>query len=613
MFIKFISLEFQNIMNYGSNISKINFEIGLTLINGKNGAGKSTWLDALSFNLFGKPYRKITKKELINDKNNKKLLTKTIFNINNDTYELTRGMKPDVLKIVKNDNEINKLHSNTLTQDEIDKILGVNYNTFKNIISLATNNNTSFLTMEANKKRELVESLFNIKIFGEMLKILKKENTTLNVQNKIETKNLSIINNDYKSYKHHCNEVKENIKNFENQNKNDIANLVTKIDKIDIDKIDIDSKIKGNNTLLLNNKNNVLLFKEEIKKLNQYIITDEYTFKNKLEKINKYQYELSLNIKNLKSKINYLNENSICTKCNQKIDEEYKKIELNKLNININELELKLEKLKKIKVKTKNFKDDIDNKIKMVNEISKKIEDIKYSNNKYSNSIDNLNNKLLYLDENKKEYQDNIKNIKNRSLSFDIEKIKTELLIKKEKVKNKKIEYDLIRKNISINKDVGVILSDSGIKSYFYKEIIPLVNNKINYYLNKFELPLTILLDETMNETITYSGTNKKVSYYSRSEGEKKKIDISFLLSFIFITKLISNWNCNLLIFDELLDSSIDSNGLDNIIRCLNDTLIYDSICVYIISHRLNEENNIIKRNINIEMKNGFSVIKNIK
>jgi DNA repair exonuclease SbcCD ATPase subunit len=589
MNIEFQELTFKNILSFGAKETKLEFKRGLNLIHGKNGSGKSSILDVLSYCLFGKAYRKIKIKELINRKNKKGLETTCTFTVNHtDIYKISRSMTgsgSEKLKITKNTTESDLLSSKSLNQDDLNKLLGINHSLFRQIISLAVNYNKPFLTLEAKDKRELVEQIFNVQIFGDMLKLGKSKNSGNSAKNDINQNSLTLMKENISTQMENLRKLKQTNQEIEANFEEEIKETKDKLKKFE-DDIDISKQeIQKIEEYLKNMKD---------KKLDEMLTKLEISSDKLFTRITELKVSLEINNKSIIFFNN--NINVPCPSCKNIITEEHKQIEIKRLENENEKLTIELE----AKQEAWN---DLSGKINKINDVKKTID----------NKSTELKNKQFALGVQEREATS------LRTLLAD--NIKPKLIInlddETKDLESKKDEYtQLFKSSKSLKKlienyaKVFMVLSDSGIKSYFFKKMIPLLNTKINEYLQLFEIPIVLMFDEYMNETITSYTKRDDISYYANSEGEKKRIDISILLSFINITKLISNWNCNLLVIDELLDGAIDEDGLDKLVSCLKTMVTDNNMDVYIISHRLFKEN---KQKFNkvifVEKKHGFSEI----
>jgi DNA repair exonuclease SbcCD ATPase subunit len=714
-------------MSYGNNITEVVFDDGLINVSAANGCGKSSITEALTYNLYGKPYRDIKLKELINKTNKKGLFTECFFNIASEEYRIVRTMSPDSVKIYKNDQELELLSSKKLIQDEIDKILGIDYTLFKQILVLSVNQNKPFLKMQLQEKRDIVESIFNIKVFGEMLKSLKKDISGLKIQKDTNGKIITVLEESIKQMRNNITQTKKALENFDKQKLDDTTKEESTIkdisDRLTIYASELSSLETTLSTIKIESKEeaetNIRQFTKDIAEklssktvLNKEIVTkasSKTTLKEKSEKLQKsiseydlkkvdiekdfewlkkeeyqeletkvseYKTENALMVSNNssdKTKRKFLQDNDVCPTCYQSleaidgvdkmdtidslritIEDREKKIADNTKNIS--ELVLKIKtikqnnesrsskesELKVLTVERAGLEHELKEIQKQLLEISdEKIKEIQEEIIKIDSEVTVLNDGLKEKEElvkgirtkeiQKQKIENDIKMIglkisnsekemvecNNRIL--DIGKRKFEMNIEEleESFKGKCSEYkELYETTKTIDKDlnealvVQEILSETGIKSFFMKKLIPLFNVKVNEYLNKFELPLKVIFDEQMEDKVFNMTASRfdPVGYDSLSGGEQKRVDISILFTFIEIVKMICNWNSNLLFIDELLDGAVDGEGLDKMMLCLK-AMSKDNQSYYIISHRT-FDTELFDRRIGIKKVNGFSRIE---
>ncbi len=582
MYIEFEYLIVKNFLSFGNSETRFDFKNGLTLVQALNGSGKSSlFLDGLSFNIYGKPYRDIKLAQLINWKNKKNLYTESGFKIDGkDRYRIVRTLKPQTLYIYKNDSDkpLESSSSKTLDQEEINKIIGIDHHLFKLILAIAPNSNKPFLSLGLPQKREVMESIFSIKVFGEMLKqaraklnAIKTDKTIL--QNSIKSTQSVIL-----TLKKQIEDTEKSILDFDQKKQEEIQNLIKSKEDI---------------------KNQISLLESSLKelsiKMNSLTLDQNDYSKEQIDISSAIKIEENF-IKEKKNQIKFLQKGGNCPLCSHEITEEHKNKEIDKLNELIKKSEKKIEQNnKKLINLNKKIQEQRDNN-KIINDI---LNDIKVANVKVSN-----------LNKNSENVDIQIKNVNDRELNIDLSNIKNEY---KSKIENYKSENEKI---LELNKDqinyeiVSKMLSEDGIKSHFFKSLIPILNSKINEYLNIFDLPVLISFDETMQEAISIVGNSEKdICYNNFSEGEKKRIDIAILLSFISTTKLISNWNCNLLIFDEILDSATDADGLEKLMNSIKTLSLNDNqLCSYVISHR-EVFHDIYSNIVKIKKVNDFSKI----
>jgi DNA repair exonuclease SbcCD ATPase subunit len=561
MYIKFKTLEFKNIGSYGNTPTKVDFRTGINLISGQNGRGKSMIIEALCFCLFGQPYRDIKINELVNRVNKKNLFTKCEFDIGNDSYIITRTLKKDSISITKNGNDLELLSTKRLTQDEINKILEINLTMFRQVISLAVNHNKPFLSLKASDKREIIENIFDIVVFADMLKIVKMENVNLKSKYDINTRSYSILSSNLKESKGQLKEFHKLHDNFESIKKHDNEKL--------------EHSIKVNNDLLTKARSNVVKGVDHIDKIKQTLHNVD------LETYDNLTSELSVknfNLNRLQKEVDFYNNNDICFTCKTPLTEDHKNSHIEKNNNEIQLIQNEIKRLNKEIVKTKSHIDsnkEKNDKIKLINE--KLIEE---------------QNKIRFYSEKDRTLNEELLNKKASVFNVNIEKFEAEKNKKETELNSLENDLNTTSQELKINNTIVSILSDQGVKSHFFKKLIPILNTKVNDYIDKFDIPIKLEFDEFMNESIsTFAGKYKDIAYSSFSDGEKKRIDTAILLSFIETTKSITNWNCNLLMLDEILDTSLDTEGFEKLFDGVKEMRYNNNdLCIYVISHRIPAE-----------------------
>lgn len=587
MFVKFLELKYKNFLSFGSVLNTITFEEGINLFTGKNGSGKSGGLlDPLSFCLFGRPYRKIKINQLINRINKKSLFTECSFQIDKNIYKIIRTLRPGSLKILKNNEEQELLSSKRLIQDEIDKILGIDYTMFKQIISLAVNYNKPYLAMEINEKRDVIESIFNVKIFGEMLRLLKTNLSHLKTRIDINKQTVKILEENLITNNKRLKEIKKAKDNFESDKQNDLQKIKQKVKECE--KI-----ISKSEATILKYENE----KKDITELNKNRIEKIENEKKENKKLNIAGY----NIKNSTKTKKLLEKNDICPVCNNTLIPEHKKVEIEKLNTIISknqEMEnIYRQNINLLLISLKEIELELEYQKTMSFEMEGLKEKIKWNNDE-----------IKYLTKRQTE-------IENRVWEGDVDKIEDDFKKKTREYKKVYNQFEEQTKELKISEITSTILSDNGIKAYFFKKLMPLLNIKINEYIKKFNLPIKIEINEFLEDKIYgINSLNEELSYWSHSEGEKKRIDVSILLAFIDITKIICNWDCSLLIIDELLDNQVDEDGLEIMLASLKDLFSTNrELSIYIISHRTQlQEADIFNKHYKVSMASGFSKMERI-
>ena len=555
MFVEFKKLSFCNIMSYGASGAEIDFQTGLNTIKAVNGSGKSSILDALTFVLFGKPYRDIKLSELVNTTNGKGLEVTCEFKIGTDLYMIRRGLKPAIFEIYKNGKEMDMLSTKKLNQDEIDKLLGINLRLFKNIVAVAVTNNKPFLSLPIGDKRALIENIFNIDVLGLMCKDVKKRKTVNNTELDLKTTERRGIINSIEDNESYIENMRQYIASF-NEVKD--TNLKTIQDNIDKYQKEIDKRSK-----------NLVIAESKIKELTEEIgtIPDRSVGESLNLEIGKVQSIID----NINSTLSKLKKSRLCPVCNSPLDEGHAR----------KHIEGMLAEKKTMEKET--------------------LPGLMEQYHAYSDTVKTELNKA------KQNLEKESSKVCPASVDSYVEKLNT-LRTQCEEL-NKDI--DTLTEKILIDTQLIKILGDDGIKSYFFKKLVKVLNKSVNEYLNKFELKnTTIEFDENMTETMMTNLVPR--TYSSYSSGERTRIDMSILLAFFDISRQISNWSCNILFIDELLDQNIDQSGIEQFVSTLYNLIQLNKkkLGIYIISHKLNELKIQISSTIEIRKVHDYSILE---
>ena len=581
MFVQFNKLRFKNILSYGNNFTEIDFSNGINLIRAPNGSGKSTILDALNFVLFGKPFRNIKLNRLINRINEKNLVTEIEFNIGFDKWKIVRGLKPTVFEIYKNDQVLDKLSSKKLNQAEIDKLLGINQKLFKNIVGVAVTNNKPFLSMPIWEKRELIENIFNIDVLAEMSKEVKRRKTLEQSEEKLKITESSALEKQINDNKKYITDMTQYIANFNTNNENDKANVISRIDEL--------------KNIISKNQKNIKVATDKIIELQEKtkVEPDTNAYSKTIKSLGVSENEK----KRIQKTLDQLKDNPLCPMCGSELSGEHAKKHIKELIEEIDRLtNTVIPKLKAEEDAYKALKKEYDANIAMIRNIEMRKSQEELSLKNSNGEINQCNKKLEEIDK--------------RQCPFNLDEYK-------EKVKTLNEQLDELKKvikglthQIEIDKELIDILGDDGIKVYFFRKLIPILNQNINSYLKKFELPICLEFDEQMQETIINGRSD--MEYDQFSGGEKTRIDMSVLLSFFNISRIISNWSCNLLFIDEILDGGIDKNGIEQFLATLYN-IVSDNekkLGIYLVSHKIDDVKIEINKTIEIKKKGLFSEIE---
>ena len=581
MFVQFNKLRFKNILSYGNNFTEIDFSNGINLIRAPNGSGKSTILDALNFVLFGKPFRNIKLNRLINRINEKNLVTEIEFNIGFDKWKIVRGLKPTIFEIYKNDQVLDKLSSKKLNQAEIDKLLGINQKLFKNIVGVAVTNNKPFLSMPIWEKRELIENIFNIDVLAEMSKEVKRRKTLEQSEEKLKITESSALEKQINDNKKYITDMTQYIANFNTNNENDKANVISRIDEL--------------KNIISKNQKNIKVATDKIIELQEKtkVEPDTNAYSKTIKSLGISENEK----KRIQKTLDQLKDNPLCPMCGSELSGEHAKKHIKELTEEIDRLtNTVIPKLKSEEDAYKALKKEYDANIAMIRNIEMRKSQEELSLNNSNGEINQCNKKLEEIDK--------------RQCPFNLDEYKEKVKILNEQLDELKKVITGLTHQIEIDKELIDILGDDGIKVYFFRKLIPILNQNINSYLKKFELPICLEFDEQMQETIINGRSD--MEYDQFSGGEKTRIDMSVLLSFFNISRIISNWSCNLLFIDEILDGGIDKNGIEQFLATLYN-IVSDNekkLGIYLVSHKIDDVKIEINKTIEIKKKGLFSELE---
>jgi DNA repair exonuclease SbcCD ATPase subunit len=566
--IEFKKLKWKNFLSTGNQWTELDLTESLTsLIVGENGAGKSTFLDALTFSLFGKPYRRINKPQLINSQNNSDCLTEIEFEIGTNEYKIIRGLNPHIFEIYINDELLDQDGRVKEYQTILEKkILKINFKSFTQIIILGSSTFQPFMQLNPAQRREVIEDLLDIQIFSRMNEILK-----FNISN--VKSNLDKVTGSIKFNQ----EKKEMVEGYIQTTK-DINN--NKIDKLKKGIMQSLSIIELNEE---KKKNMEKALSSVEKDIQTYDIIEDH-----ISDLKKYQMQIESKIKKLSDKIDFYNNSDTCHTCNQDINKEHKDIVVYDLVKSLDDTENGKEKLldalDQKKVKLEKRVKILDKRILIEHEIEGTKTDIIFHTK--------LNDKL---DE---EILDLVK-IKEKSPGDD-DRMRT-LIVEEKQLSTERKELVDQRQYNGIAYD---LLKDTGIKTSIIKQYLPVMNNLINKYLQSFDCYFNFTLDENFDEVIK-SNYRDEFSYESFSEGEKMRIDLALLFTWRAVSKMKNSANTNLLILDEIFDSSLDDNGTEEFMKIL--TSLDNDTNVFVISHKGDILADKFERLIKFEKVNNFS------
>jgi len=568
--LKFLKIKYRNFLSSGNYWTEINFtNHNSTLIIGRNGAGKSTFLDALTFALFNKPFRKISKTQLVNTVNEKDCLVEVEFELGENVWKLERGIKPNIFKIYKNGQEENQLASANDQQKWLEQtILKMNYKSFTQIVVLGSSNFIPFMQLSTQHRREVVEDLLDIKVFSSMNDVAKTKIKEL----KDQIKELQ-----YK--KENCSDKIETQESFINElEKRNQEDVKVKQDK----QVSIE---KDKENLNISNKKLVSL----IGKLENKIKSSS-TSSAKLKKLEELKIKLNQKVSNFVEDKRFFEDNRVCPTCTQSIEDEFR---LNK----IADIESKQSEIKSACDELEStIQEEQQNELKFL-EISKEI-------TKLNNELNQNHVKVSELEKQHRDLQQEIQKLVTRNKNTDTEH---EKLAQLKKSLDKLITEISTRKEELLNHEfIHLLLKDDGAKTKIIKKYLPAINYNLNKFLELMDFSVNFTLDEEFNEK-SLNPIYEDFSYSSFSEGEKMRIDLSILFTWREIAKLKNSINTNLLILDEVFDSSLDDFGTEYFTKIIK-FVIKDSN-VFVISHKTDELLDKFESTIRFEKQKGFSVM----
>ena len=566
----FKTVSWKNFLSTGNNANELTLDKDAsTLVVGKNGEGKSTMLDALTFALFGKPFRDVNKNQLINSINKKNCLVEVVFELNGRSYKIVRGIRPNIFEIYCNGDLINqdaalKDYQKVLEQ----QILRLNYKTFTQVIILGSSSFVPFMQLPTGQRREVIEDILDIRVFSIMNQLLKEK--------MLDTKD-SIIRIDSKV-------SQERIK-IEGQ-KAVIQTMVTNKNEV---VTGLEAKIEEVNAQTTEAQTKIELISKEIAELQTKIVKKD-TLTSGIKEAEKVKTKISSKVETYEHDLEFFEKNTTCPTCAQEIDGHHAHIHTDNLLNTIRENNDKLTELDTVLVKLNEQMDVI---TKINDEISTKNIEVAT----YNNTVTILNKQYASL---RKEIEAAQKN------TGDIDAEKSRL----KELANAALELmnqkNSLHEHRNLQDAAAALLKDTGIKTAIIREYLPVMNKLINKYLTAMDFFVHFELDENFNEVIK-SRHRDEFTYASFSEGEKMRIDLAILFTWRQIAKMKNSVNTNLLILDEVFDSSLDTSGTDYFLSIMNT--FGENSNVFVISHKGDQLLDKFENTIKSEKKNEFSVI----
>ena len=574
MHIVFEKVRFQNFLSFGNSTTEINLtNFKSTLVTGSNFSGKSSAiLDTITFALFGKAFRQINKPQLINMFNGKDCLVELQFVKNNTRYLIRRGLKPNIFEIFKDGNKLDIDASAKDQQTEFEKtVLNFTYQTFQQIVVLGSANYIPFMRLKPNERRLVVDDILNLHIFTKMSDNLKNEIA--------ETKSeLQIITNQIY--------LKEELLKTKEEHLHALLNINVSV--VDEEKV---------NNLLNQNKELEIELKNKEEQLSNIEVDEKRNvldIDSQIQKTEKIKSKIMYAVEAQKKNYDFFQDNSHCPTCLQEIEESFRTEKVNDLKQKIlskkdgvQELIEKIQKYKDEKNEIESHNSSVDLAEKQIRSLSREIESVK---EKITSNIE----KVSYLRNNSFSDTSKVEKTKN-----EINEIKNEL----DDLKKKEVHYN---EESELQKNCSLLLKDTGIKATIMNKYLKLLNKNMELYLKRFGLKLNFQLDNSFNEKITnFSG--HEFSYFSLSEGEKLRVDLAMMFSWRNLATKRAKMKTNILILDEVMDGAADAFLQQELVDLLNEL---SSTNVFVISHRTDGLQDKFDRNIHVERKTGFSILK---
>jgi len=568
--IIFKKISWKNFLSTGNHPIEVKLDgDSTTLIVGTNGAGKSTILDALTFVLYGKSFRRVNKSQLINTTNEKNCEVDIEFSVNSTNWQIIRGIKPAIFKITRDGKELDQSSSVVDQQKWLEQnVLKMNYKSFTQIVILGSSTFVPFMQLPVSSRREVVEELLDIKIFSSMNTLIKEK--IRGVREEVRTYELK-----KESIKDKVEMQKNFIKEMECRGKQNIKGKNDKIHKLNLE---IDLKIEQNQ---LTESDITDLLKEQ----------EEATGEaGKLVKLNNIKGKITQKVSTITKEHKFFTENSVCPTCTQDIEEDFRINKIDDAQCKAKELQSGYKELEEA-IKTEEQRE------RHFTTLSKEITQLTHGISKNNTLVSTYQRQVRDLDS---EIQTLTNQLENRNTEHEkLETFRSTLQDTYQHLAEKK-------ENITYYDFTYGLLKDGGVKSLIIKKYLPLINQQVNKYLQMMDFYINFKLDDEFNETIE-SPIHEDFSYSSFSEGEKMRIDLALLFTWREVARFKNSVNTNLLIMDEVFDSSLDGFGTEEFLKIIK--YVIQDANIFVISHKSGMDerfDNVVK----FEKVKGFSTMK---
>jgi len=544
--IVFRYVRWKNLLSTGNYFTEIKLNnTSNTLVVGENGSGKSTMLDALCFGLFGKAFRNITKPSLLNSINNKDCVVEIEFDTGNKSYKIIRGIKPNIFEIWCDGVLVNQDAAARDYQEYLEKfIIKLNYKSFTQIVILGSASFVPFMQLSNSDRRAIIEDLLDIQIFSTMNGILKDKlsnNKDLTVSKKYE---IDLAQQKHDMQEKHINELKQNNDDKVKEHEQEIANNQVTIQTLHNDIANLSSQV----TTL------------------QTEVESKTEVEDKVKKITKLESQIESNLSKFKKDITFFEHNDNCPTCRQAIELGFKQEELTSLHTKASECETGLKSIEQKLL-------DEQNRLNKITEVQKEVQSLQIKIATNNTTIIETNKYIGRL-------QKQIDDLKSVETTTDKEQEQLKSL--KESLLLLQNELKMLIDDKAYFEVASGLLKDTGIKTKIVKQYLPIINKLVNKYLASLDFFVNFNLDENFKETIK-SRHRDEFTYNNFSEGEKQRIDMALMLTWRAVAKLKNSSNTNLLILDEVFDSSLDTNGTEELMKILR---MFEGVNLFVISHK---------------------------
>ncbi len=568
--IIFKKVRWKNFLSTGNVFSEVDLQGARTnLIVGTNGAGKSTILDALTFSLFGKPFRKITKGMLVNSVNEKDCMTEIEFSIGKLDYKVIRGIKPNKFEIYCNGNIFNQESTVVEQQKNLEKnILKLNYKSFTQIVVLGSSTFVPFMRLPTTQRRDIIEDILDIQVFSTMNLLLRDKTRENNEEIKEFDYQIHLLEEKIDLQKQH-------MLTLEKRNQEEIDKKKEKIKELQKDEVKSTEEIHK--------------LTEAVEKLSKEM-EELSNSKVKLKKLNTFLTKIQGKLSACEKENGFFKDNHVCPTCTQELSEEFRDLKIKEGEEELDSLTAGLEDLS---VAIKKEEDREDQFVKLSQEVLT-----------YNSSITQENFQITTIRNGINDLDNEVKELEGSNPDKKAEFVKLEGLVKDKKGLLK--DHSNVKKDRDVILAAGQLLKDNGIKTRIIKTYLPTMNKLINNFLQSMDFYVNFTLTENFEEIIK-SRYRDVFTYDSFSEGEKARIDIALLLTWRSIAKLKNSVDTNLLILDEIFDGSLDQSGSSDLGWVLRN--FDDSTNVFVISHK-EAMNDKFDRTITAEKDKNFSILK---